>query len=228
MPYQHWPFPQVHAGYKLLTMTSRDMTLYGAANPAPNPRRVRIFISEKGIDLPEVTLDMQKREHKAADNMARNSLGQLPVLELANGTCITESISICRYLEALHPEPTLFGETALESALVDMWIRRVEMRIMAPVGHYWLHAHPFTARLLKQHKDFGATGKTGYENMLAWLDSELADGRDGLTGNGFSMADIVLLTTMDFASFIGLAMPKDLPNVAGWYAGVAARPSAQA
>src|SRR5512143_544481 len=101
------------------------MKLYGAPMPAPNPRRVRVFLAEKGVDLPETPVDLMKREHKSEEHRARNSLGQVPTLELDDGTMISETVSICRYLEALHPEPPLFGRSAVEQALVDMWIRRV-------------------------------------------------------------------------------------------------------
>src|ERR1700761_6114970 len=102
------------------------MILYGAPNPAPNPRRVRIFLAEKGIELAETPVDLMKREHKSPEHVARNSLGQVPTLELDDGTTISETVSICRYLEALHPEPPMFGRTPVEQALVDMWIRRIE------------------------------------------------------------------------------------------------------
>ena len=110
------------------------MKLYGAPMPAPNPRRVRIFLAEKGVDLPETPIDLRKREHKSPEHRARNSLGQVPTLELDDGTTISETVAICRYFEEIHPEPPLFGGTALEKALVDMWVRRIEFVLMAPVG----------------------------------------------------------------------------------------------
>src|SRR5436190_2922686 len=114
------------------------MILYGA----PNPRRVRIFLAEKGIDLPETPLDIMKREHKSEDHRARNSLGQVPTLVLDDGTAISETVAICRYLDETSPGPSLFGTTPTERALVDMWIRRIEFQVMGPVGMYWRHAHP--------------------------------------------------------------------------------------
>src|ERR1700710_900166 len=99
------------------------MILYGTPNPAPNPRRVRIFLAEKGIDLPETNVDMRKGEHKAPEFVAKNSLGQLPTLELDDGTVIAETVAICRYFEEIQPEPSLFGRTAKEKANVDMWVR---------------------------------------------------------------------------------------------------------
>jgi glutathione S-transferase len=146
------------------------MILYGAPNPAPNPRRVRIFLAEKGIDLPETRIDMMKREHKSAEFRAKNPMGQIPTLELDDGTCISETVSICRYLEALHPDKPLFGTTALEQAQIDMWIRRVEFQLMTPVGMFWRHAHPLTAALLTQFKDFGESNRDLYARACSvWI-----------------------------------------------------------
>ena len=203
------------------------MILYGERNPAPNPRRVRIFLAEKGIDLPETRVNMREREHKSPEHKARNSLGQLPTLELDDGTTISESVSICRYLESLNPEPALFGRTPLEQATIDMWIRRIEFQLMTPVGMFWRHAHPFTAALLTQYKDFGESNRANVLSVMAWLDSDLADGRDYLAG-AYSAADIVAQSTLDFADFIGLETPAELTNLTAWRARLAARPSAGA
>ncbi|MDP1633020.1 MAG: glutathione S-transferase family protein [Caulobacter sp.] len=204
------------------------MILYGENNPAPNPRRVRIFIAEKGLDLPETRVNLRQREHKSDDHRARNSLGQVPTLVLDDGTAISESVSICRYLESLHPTPALFGASALEQAQIDMWIRRIEFQMMTPVGMFWRHAHPLTAALLTQHKDFGESNRETYDRVCRWLDGELADGRPFLAGHTYSMADIVAQTTVDFASFIGLERPADAAHFGGWHDRVSARPSAAA
>ena len=153
--------------------------------------------------------------------------GQVPTLVLDDGTAISETVSICRYFEELHPIPPMFGTTAVERAHIDMWIRRVEFNLMAPVGNFWRHAHPRTAALLTQFKDFGESNRAAYASVLKWLDGELAD-RPFLAGQTYTMADICALTTIDFASWIGLAMEGDIPNVAAWHARVTARPSAQA
>lgn len=203
------------------------MILYGAPNPAPNPRRVRIFLAEKGIDLPETPINMMKREHKSDEHKARNSLGQVPTLELDDGTCISETVSICRYFEATHPTPPLFGTTPVEQALIDMWVRRIEFMVMMPVGNYWRHAHPRTAALLTQYKDFGESNVATYQGAQKWLDRELA-GRTFLAGDSYSIADICLLTTVDFAGWIGLPMDESFGNLKAWHDRVSARPSAQA
>ena len=203
------------------------MILYGAPNPAPNPRRVRIFLAEKGIDLPETLVDMRKREHKSPEFRAKNSLGQLPTLELDDGTAISETVAICRYFEETQPNPPLFGTTPVEKAMVDMWIRRVEFVLMNPVGQFWRHAHPYTAALLTQFKDFGESNRETVMGAMKYLDRELAD-TTFLTGETYTMADICALTTVDFAKWIGLEMPADLPNLKAWHDRVSARPSAEA
>ena len=203
------------------------MILYGAPMPAPNPRRVRIFLAEKGVDLPETTVDMRKREHKSAEFRTKNSMGQLPTLELDDGTCISETVAICRYFEETHPEPPMFGRTAVEKALVDQWIRRVEFAVMMPVGNFWRHAHPFTAALLTQFKDFGESNKETYRGAQKYIDRELA-GREFLVGDSYTMADICLLSTVDFADWIGLPVEDEFANLKAWRERVKARPSADA
>lgn len=203
------------------------MKLYDEAMPAPNPRRVRIFLAEKGIEVPLVRVRLQKGEHKSPEHRARNSLGQVPTLELDDGTTISETFSICRYLEELHPEPPLFGRDALERALIDMWVRRIEFQIMTPVGMFWRHAHPLTAALLTQYKEFGEGNRAHYARALKWLDREL-EGRDWIAGDSYSAADIAALTSVDFATFTGLEMPEDAANVRAWHQRASARPSAAA
>jgi glutathione S-transferase len=203
------------------------MKLYGAPMPAPNPRRVRVFLAEKGIDLPETPVDIMKREHKSPEHTARNSLGQVPTLELDDGTTISETVAICRYFEELHPEPSLFGRTAAEKANVDMWVRRIEFQLMAPVGNYWRHAHPLTAALLTQFKDFGESNKAAYSNAQTWLDRELED-RPFIAGDAYSMADICAQSTVDFAQWIGLPLDEKRANLRAWHDRISARPSAKA
>lgn len=203
------------------------MILYDEHNPAPNPRRVRIFLAEKGLSIPTVRVDLRKREHKSDEHRARNSLGQIPTLELDDGKTISESVSICRYLEALHPEPPLFGTTPLEAATIDMWIRRVEFQLMTPVGMFWRHAHPLTAALLTQYKEFGESNRELYARACAWLDRDLG-ARPFIAGEAYSMADIVALTTVDFATFTGLDMPAGCTTLRAWHERVSGRESAGA
>jgi glutathione S-transferase len=202
--------------------------LYDAPNPAPNPRRVRIFLAEKGVEVPVRELSIIKGEHKAADFVEKYPQGQLPALELDDGRMIGESVSICRYFEMLNPEPPLFGSTALSVAEIDMWIRRVEFMLMNPVAHIWMHSHPFTARVVvPQYTDFGESNRPKALAAMKRLDNALQD-KMFIAGAGFSMADIVLLTTIDFATFIGVAMPEELTALRDWHARISARPSAAA
>ena len=203
------------------------MKLYGSPTPAPNPRRVRIFLAEKGIDLPETQVDLMKREHKTPEHLARNSLGQVPTLELDDGETISETVAICRYFEEIQPEPPLFGRTAIEKARVDMWIRRVEFQLMVPVGNYWRHFHPRTAALLKQYKDFGESNVEAYSRGQRWLDGELAKS-SFIAGDALSMADICALSTVDFAAWIGLPIQAECRNLRAWHGRVSSRPSASA
>lgn len=204
------------------------MLLYDSPTPAPNPRRVRIFLAEKGERVPTTPVSITRGEHKGDPYLAVNPLGQTPSLALDNGVVLTESVAICRYLEGLHPQPPLFGRGPLGQALVDMWTRRVEMRLMFPLSMVWAHTHPFTARVVKpQYTEFGESQRPRVIHAMREFDRALA-GRDWLDGEAYSMADIVLLTTIDFGDFIGVPMPDDAPALRDWHARASARPSAQA
>lgn len=203
------------------------MLFFNSPNPAPNPRRVRIFAAEKGIVLPMRDLSIPDREHKADEFLALNPRGQTPALQLDDGTVIAESVAICRYLEGLHPEPPLFGRNPREQALVEMWSRRVEMILMPSVGAVWVHTHPFTARLPGRNSEWGDSNRPRVEEALCFFDSAL-EGREFLAADHYTMADILLLTTVDFAGFIGISMSDDLASLRAWHARVSARPSAAA
>ncbi len=203
------------------------MKLYNEHNPAPNPRRVRIFLAEKGISIPIENVSIRERAHKSPEFKQKNSLGQLPVLSLDDGSHLSESVSICRYLEELHPTPMLFGADAMQRAHVDMWIRRVEFALMNPVAAVWIHTHPYTAKVGTQYKDYGESNRQRALNAMRWLDREL-EGREYVATSAYSMADIVTLTTIDFARFIGVGVPADLQQLNGWLGRVSARPSAGA
>lgn len=203
------------------------MLFYNSPNPAPNPRRVRIFAAEKGIVLPTRDLSIPDREHKADEFLALNPRGQTPALQLDDGTVISESVAICRYLEGMHPEPPLFGRNLREQALIEMWSRRVEMILVPPVGAVWVHTHPFTARLPGRNAEWGEFNRPRVEEALRFFDSAL-QGREFLAADHYTIADILLLTTVDFAGFIGIAMSDDLASLRAWHARVSARPSAAA
>jgi glutathione S-transferase len=203
------------------------MKLYNEHNPAPNPRRVRIFLAEKGISIPCVHVPMREGAHKTPEFRGKNSLGQLPVLELDDGSTLSESIAICRYLEELHPMPALFGDDAWRRARVEMWMRRIEFVLMSRIGAVWVNTHKYTAHLGTQYKDFGEASRERAIKALHWLNDELA-GREFIAVEKYSMADIVALTTIDFATFIGIEMPAQLPHLRSWHDRVSARASAAA
>lgn len=204
------------------------MILYDSPNPAPNPRRVRMFAAEKGIDLPLQPVSLMAREHKSAEHLARNPLGQTPVLELDDGTMLSESVAICRYLEAVYPEPPLFGTSAVEIATIEMWIRRSELALGVPVRSYWINVHPYTAQVVPERfEDFGKAAVPHAMAAMAIFDAALAES-PFLAGDQISMADIALLSTIDFAAFIGLAVPDELTHLRRWHSAMSARPSATA
>ena len=204
------------------------MILYDSPNPAPNPRRVRIFMAEKGIEIPIQSVSLIAREHKGAAHISRNPLGQTPVLVLDDGTALSESIAICRYLEVLNPAPPLFGESALEIATIEMWTRRAEFTLGGPVRNYWIHVHPFTAKVVPERfEEFGNANVPHAMAAMAVFDAALAQS-EFIAGARYSVADVVLLATVDFAGFIGLGIPETLNNLRRWHADVSDRPSASA
>ena len=172
---------------------------------APSPRRVRIFLAEKGISIETVQVDLRNGEQFGAAFRAINPDSTVPVLVLDSGAAITDIVAICRYLEELHPEPNLFGRDAKERATIDMWIRRVEFRLMMPVGQIWVHTHPFTATVAtkafgQQFKEFGAANRNLVDAACRLFDEELG-GRGYVASERYTMADIVAQTTFDFAPF---------------------------
>ncbi|MBN8815159.1 MAG: glutathione S-transferase family protein [Sphingomonas sp.] len=203
------------------------MLFYNAPNPAPNPRRVRIFLAEKGIEVPMTDISIMTGELRSEAFLAVNPLGQVPALKLDEGMVLTETVSICRYFDALNPDPPMFGTDALSIATVDMWIRRVELRFGSPLAMIWVHTHPLTARLLKQFTEFGESNRPRVDEAMRFIDKHL-DGREFLATEAFTMADICLLTIVDFAGFIGIPIADDMPHLKAWHARVSARPSAAA
>jgi glutathione S-transferase len=194
----------------------------------PNPRRVRIFLAEKGISVPLVHTDIVKRDQKTPEFLAKNPIGSIPVLELDDGTCISESVAICRYFEELNPEPPLFGTTALEKAVIEMWLRRVELNFMVPVGMVWIHGHPLTARLIKQIPEAADQNRKRVHLGYKLLDDQLAE-NEFVAGDAYSVVDAVLLASLDFANgLVGVPYDPALTHLKRWHEAVTARPSADA
>lgn len=195
---------------------------------APNPRRVRIFLAEKGIDVPLVSVDMGALEHRSEPVVKLNPLRRLPVLELDDGTVLTESIAICRYFEELHPEPALFGTGALGKALVEMWQRRVELHWMMAVAQAFRHIHPAMREWeVPQVPEWGEANKPKAVEFMHLLDAELAS-REFIAGDAFSVADISGLVAADFMKPARITMPEGAVHLRRWYQAVSGRPSAGA
>ena len=195
---------------------------------APNPRRVRVFLAEKGIEVPIAPIDMGAMEHRGPDLSARNPLQRLPVLELDDGTVLCESIAICRYFEALQPEPALFGRGAVGKALVEMWQRRMELNLLFPVAQAFRHIHPAMKEWeVPQVPDWGEANKPKSIEFLRLLDRELQE-REFVAGDDYSVADITGLVALDFMKPARIAVPEELANVLRWHRAVTARPSAAA
>jgi glutathione S-transferase len=202
------------------------MKLYDGGR-APNPRRVRIFLAEKGLSVPMEKIDLGALQHKSAEFTAINPLQRVPVLVLDDGTVITESIAICRYFEALRPQPPLFGRGAMEEALVEMWNRRVELNLYTAVSAVFRHLHPAMKELENQIPEWGEANKPRVADFLALLNRELKD-RLFVAGDHYSVADITTLVAIDLMKPAKLAMPDGMINIQRWHAQVNERSSAAA
>lgn len=204
------------------------MRLYDGGR-APNPRRVRIFLAEKGITVETVPVDIGRLEHRAPAYVAKNPWRQVPALELDDGTILTETIAICRYFEETIPTPPLFGIGARERAEVEMWQRRLELGLMTAVQHAFRHLHPAMAQMeVPQVAAWGEANKPRVHEALALLDAHLADGRPYVCGEAYSVADITGLIAIDFMKPAKLAVPEECAAVQRWHAAVKARSSASA
>jgi glutathione S-transferase len=196
---------------------------------APNPRRVRIFMAEKGITLDIVPVDMGALGHRGPEIAKRNPLRRLPVLELDDGRVITESVAICRYLEeTIAPEPSLFGHDAFSRAKVEEWNRRLELNFYAAVAAAFRHIHPAMAEWeVPQVPEWGEANKPKALEFLRILDAHLDD-KPFVAGDAFSIADITGLVALDFMKLAKIAVPEELAHVRRWHGELAARESAKA
>lgn len=195
---------------------------------APNPRRVRVFLAEKGIEVPRQSVDMSALGHRSPEVTARNPLQRLPVLELDDGRILTESVAICRYFEELHPEPSLFGREAFERARIEEWNRRVEFGLLATVAAAFRHLHPaMTEWEVPQIAEWGEANKPKAQDFLSFLNEHLAEHRF-LAGDEFSIADITGMIGVDFMKPARIPLAPELAHVKRWHAEISARPSAKA
>jgi glutathione S-transferase len=195
---------------------------------AANPRRVRIFLAEKGIEIPTEQIDIGALQQRSDAYTAVNPMQRVPALVLDDGTVIAESIAICRYFEGLYPEPPLFGRGALDSALVEMWNRRAELHLLLPVSSIFQHLHPAMKQMVApQVPAWGEANKPQAMAFLHFLDGELKS-RPFVAGADFTVADITAMVAVDFMRVSKLAVPEALTNLRRWHQAVAARPSAAA
>jgi len=203
------------------------MKLYDGGR-APNPRRVRVFLAEKGITVPTEQVDLGALQHKTAAFAAINPVQRVPALVLDDGTTIAESIAICRYFEALQPEPALFGVGARQVAEIEMWNRRLELSLLFPIAHVFRNTHPAMKEMeVPQVPAWAEANKPRVMEFLAILDRDLKD-RPFVAGDRYTVADITGLVAVDFMKPAKLALPESCTNVRRWHAEVSARPSASA
>ncbi len=195
---------------------------------APNPRRVRIFLAEKGIDMVYEQIDIMQEEQRLQHFTALNPLQRVPVLVLDDGTSLCETIAICRYFEALQPEPSLFGASPMEKAVIEMWNRRMELNLFFHIAQYFRHLNPNMAHLeVPQVAEWGEANKPRAMDGMKLLDAQLA-ANAFVAGDKYSVADITALVAIDFLKPAGLEQPPGLNNLARWYGEISARPSAKA
>lgn len=197
---------------------------------APNPRRVRIFLAEKGIDTADiefVQVDIVNGENLGDDFTAKNPMTGIPVLELDDGTCLSESIAICRYFEEQQPEPSLFGTTAWERAHIDMWNRRLDFNLLLPIGMAFRHISGQFSDREPVFLEWGEANLAAGERMFKFLDGHLAD-NEFVTGDQYTIADITALCAIDFARVVNLRIGDNHPNLKRWHDAVSGRPSASA
>jgi glutathione S-transferase len=202
------------------------MILYDAKS-APNPRRVRIFIAEKGLDVPVVQVDLGAKQNLTPEFRKKNPLGGVPVLELDDGTCIAESVAICRYFEGTHPEPPLMGVDAKDRAVVEMWQRRMELEILQPLANVFVHTHEWFKGRRPQVPEYGEACRTHALARMHWLDGELA-GRPFVAGDRHTIADITALVGIDWGRVTKTRVPPECTQLLAWHERVSARPSAAA
>jgi glutathione S-transferase len=203
------------------------MKLYDGGR-APNPRRVRIFLAEKGIKIPAEQVDLGTLQQRSDAYTAINPMQRVPALVLDDGTVIAESIAICRYFEVLNPDPPLFGRGALAAALVEMWNRRVEFHLFVPVSNIFRHLHPAMKDMeTPQVKEWGEANKPRALDFLQFLDGELAR-RSFVAGDDYTVADITAMIAVDFMRVSRMAVPDALTHLKRWYAAASERPSAKA
>jgi glutathione S-transferase len=192
-----------------------------------SPRRVRIFLAEKGISIERREVDAAGGANATPDFLRLNPLGKLPVLELDDGTAIAESLAICRYLEALNPDPPLMGRTPREVADIEMWTLRMDHELSQIIALAFIHSSDFYRGSIEQIPEVASWARGRALQTMAWLDGELAERRH-IAGDGYTLADIVAQCAFVLGKAVGLRIAPDMTNLSRWFTEVTARPTARA
>ena len=192
-----------------------------------HPRRVRIFMAEKGITIERREVDAAGGANATPEFMRLNPMGKLPVLELDDGSAIAESLAICRYLEALHPNPPLMGRTPRESAQIEMWTLRMDHELSQPIALAFVHSSDFYRGRVEQVPEVASWARNRALQTMAWLDGELAE-RSHIAGEDYTLADIVAQCACVLGKAVGLRIPPEMTHLSRWFAQVSARPTARA
>ena len=195
---------------------------------SPNARRVRVFIAEKNLQIEMVPINMMTGENKTEEYLSKNPLGRMPLLELDDGTCIAESIAICRYLENEHPDPPLFGTSSLEQATIEMWQRRMEFQFLNPMINIFRNTHEMWKDRMIQIPQIAEIESKDVEEKMVCLNREL-EGREYIAGETYSVADITAQCAFVMGkAAVGIRIPEDLSNLDAWWSRVTSRPTARA
>ena len=203
------------------------MKLYDSRR-APNPRRVRWFMAEKGIeDIEVIDVDLFGGQHRTAEYLAKVGAPNVPALEIDEALTITESVAICRYLESVYPQPNMFGRDPKETAVIEMWTRRTEMMVATPLMLAVRHSHPALAALETQVPEVAASNREAGASALKLFDRRLADS-EFIAAGRLTIADILAAISIDFARMAKFRPPEDLTHVRRWYDAMMARPAAKA
>lgn len=192
-----------------------------------HPRRVRIFMAEKGLSIERREVDAAGGANEMPDFLRLNPLGKLPVLELDDGSAIAESLAICRYLEALQPQPPLMGTTPQTSAHTEMWTLRMDHELSQPIALVFVHSSDFYRGRVEQVPEVASWARGRALKTMSWLDGELA-GRSHIAGDEYTLADIVAQCACVLGKAVGLRIPPEMTHLSRWFAQVSARPTARA
>lgn len=195
---------------------------------APNPRRVRVFLAEKGVAYDTIEVSIADAAHRTPEFRRKNPLALLPVLELGDGRVLRESMAICRFIEELHPDPNLFGADAWERAQIEMWNRHAELELLWPIAQVFRNTHKFWEGRIKQAPEVGPIMRELLAERFDWFDAELGS-RPFLAGDRFTVADITAMCAIDFGKISNIRIDAAThPRLADWHRRVSGRPSARA